>query len=57
LTGFFLVLALLLERAGVAGSFAVATLASLAVQLAVLRTLSPRRILRSGDPSREERDA
>jgi len=42
LTGFFLVLALLLERAGVAGSFAVATLASLVVQLVVLRTLNPR---------------
>jgi hypothetical protein len=39
LTAFFLVLALLLERCGVAASFVAATLASLAVQLAVLRAL------------------
>ena len=41
LTAFFLALALLLERAGIAGAFAVAVLASLAVQAIVLRALNP----------------
>ena len=41
LTAFFLVLALVLERAGVAGAFVAATLASLAVQAVVLRAMNP----------------
>lgn len=57
LTAFFLVLALLLERAGVAGSFAVATLASLAVQAVVLRALNSRPLLRDRGPSQDDPDA
>jgi hypothetical protein len=41
LTAFFLALALLLERAGVAPAFVVAVIAALAVQWAVLRASSP----------------
>lgn len=43
LTAFFLALALLLERAGTTWAFAAAVLASVAVQLVVLRTLDRRR--------------
>jgi hypothetical protein len=52
LTAFFLLLALLLERAGIAGSFAAATLAALAVQAAVLRTLNRGPLLRTGAAAR-----